>query len=113
MAVFSKNRAWQAPDRNPGGRHLGDVMAEILRFEEAVGGRGEVRRNEAARRVRQNEHDSYSFWPEVSCGAWSINPVQADPRNSPQRVLSEMMLIIGGAGFLVLLATIFLAAPSP
>ncbi len=87
-------------------------MAEIFKFEDVVGGRSGARRNGAARRIQQDGNDSYSFWPEVSCGAWSINPAQADPRNSPQRVLSEMMLIVAGAGFLVLLATIFLAAPS-
>ena len=88
-------------------------MAQILKLQETYGARNRLHESRLRIQDRQDEDESYSFWPEVSCGAWSINPVQADPRNSPQRVLSEMMLIIGGAGFLVLLTTIFLAAPSP
>jgi hypothetical protein len=63
-------------------------MARILKFEEGFSGRGGVPRSEAARRVRQNE-------------------------NSPRRVLSEILLIVGGVGMLVLLTTIFLGTPPP
>jgi hypothetical protein len=88
-------------------------MAQILKLHETYGARNGMRESRLRFRDRQDEDESYSFWPEVSCGAWSINPAQTDPRNSPQRVLSEMMLIIGVAGLLVLLTTIFLSAPSP
>jgi hypothetical protein len=88
-------------------------MAQILKLHETYGARNGLRKSQVRFQDRQDENESYSFWPEVSCGAWSVNPAQTNPRNSPQRVLSEMMLIIGGAALLVLLTTIFLAAPSP
>ena len=87
-------------------------MAQILRLQETYGARDGLNKPQLRIQDRQDEGESYSFWPEVSCGAWSVNPVQADPRNSPQRVLTEMMLIVGGAGLLVLLTTIFLGTPS-
>lgn len=84
-------------------------MAQILKLDQVSGHR--VVRNRPAPVERQG--DDYSFWPEVACGLWSKDPHIVDPRNSPGRVLSEMMLIIGGAALLVLLATAFLGAPSP
>jgi hypothetical protein len=79
------------------------IMAQILDFEELS----------AERAKRRADDDTYSFWPEVACGLWSKQPEEPDPRNSPQRVLSEMALIIGAAAVLVLLTTLFLGSPSP
>jgi hypothetical protein len=88
-------------------------MAQILKLQETYGARDALRKPQPRIQARRDEGQSYSFWPEVSCGAWSINPMQADSRNSPRRVLSEMMLIVGGAGLLVLLTTAFFGTPSP
>jgi hypothetical protein len=79
------------------------VMAQILDFDELSAGRAK----------RQAGDDAYSFWPEVACGLWSKQPEEPNPNNSPQRVLSEIALIIGAAAALVLLATVFLGSPSP
>lgn len=85
-------------------------MAQILKLDDAYAAR--VTRARAVPAERHDD-DDYSFWPEVACGLWSKAPHEVDPRNSAGRVLSEMMLIIGGASLLVLLTTVFLGAPSP
>ena len=112
MAVFPRTNAWRQPGREPCDRLGTKNMAQILRLQETYGARDGLHEPKLRIQDRQDEGESYSFWPEVSCGAWSVNPAQADPRNSPRRVLSEMMLIVGGAGLLVLLTTIFLGTPS-
>ena len=82
-------------------------MVEILRFDEAV-----------QRRVRplpsktSETGDSFSFWPEVSCGLWTSGTQQsADPANSQKTVLSEILLILGAAAAIA--ATISLLAGTP
>lgn len=83
-------------------------MAQILKLDQASGYR--AIRDQAAPRAQHG--DDYSFWPEVACGLWSKSPHVVDPQNSPRRVLSEMMLIVGVAALLVLIATAFLGTPS-
>lgn len=112
MAVLPRTIVWRQPGRMPCDRLETKNMAQILRLQETYGTRGGLHEPQIRIQDRRDEGESYSFWPEVSCGAWSVNPAQPDPRNSPRRVLSEMMLIIGGAGLLVLLTTIFLGTPS-
>ena len=88
-------------------------MAQILKFDEASGSRNvpwqQRSKFEAARRVEESD----DFWPEVSRGLWVNQPVPVNPANAPGRVLTEMLLILGGAGLLVLLTTIFFGTPSP
>ena len=103
---------WKA-DHSPRGIAEVKAMAQVLNFRDSLSDRDGSARNGAALRNRLDEDESYSFWPEVSSGLWVKHPVPVNPENSPQRVLSEMMLIVGGAGLLVLLATIFLGVPSP
>jgi hypothetical protein len=95
-------------------------MVQILNFDDAMHARAATaRRQSDLRRSKQNhtaraesEEDSFSFWPEVSSGLWvSQGHVPSDPKNSPGRVFTEMLLILGGAGLLVLLTTVFLGAP--
>ena len=92
-------------------------MAQVLKFEEAIGSRGapKDRRGDrvAARRDRSAELESDDFWPEVSSGLWVNDPIPVDPANAPERVMTEMLLILGGAGLLLLLITIFFGTPSP
>jgi hypothetical protein len=88
-------------------------MVQILNFDEAMQGRARQASDSArGKQNRAGSDDDFSFWPEVSSGLWvSTGPVLPDPRNSPERVLREVLLILGGAGLLVLLTTVFLGAP--
>ena len=85
-------------------------MAQILKFDDDANVR-DMLRQRAVARARKDEDESYSFWQEISCG-WPKRPADLGPRNSPQQTVSEMMLIAGGAGLLVLLTTIFLGTSS-
>ena len=91
------------------------AMAQVLKFDEAAGRHNipQQRRSDfqVARRERLVE-ESDDFWPEVSSGLWVNQPVPVNPANAPGRVLSEILLILGGAGVLVLLTTIFFGTPS-
>ena len=113
MAVLPTTIVWREPARSKAAAVRVKIMAQILKFEETFGFRDVRSEKQSAAHTRIDEDDTYSFWPEVSCGLWSKSSVPVDPRNSPQRVLSEMMLIVGGAGLLVMLAAIFLGTPSP
>jgi len=93
-------------------------MAKVLKFEDAIGTRDVPAERRTARdvasRSRSTEHGSDDFWPEVSSGLWVCRgPLPVDPANKPGRVLAEMALILGGAGLMVLLTTIFVGVPSP
>jgi hypothetical protein len=91
-------------------------MAQVLKFDEAIG-RGNARKDgrsggEAAPRGWPAEREPDDFWPEVSSGLWvSKEPILPDPGNSPGRVFTEVFLILGGVGLLVLLTTVFLGVP--
>jgi hypothetical protein len=94
-------------------------MVQILNFDDAMHGRAARARQESDRaKGKQNQaaratsYDDFNFWPEVSSGLWvSKGPMLADPRNSPRQVFSEVLLILGGTGLLVLLTTVFFGAP--
>ena len=82
-------------------------MVEILRFDEAL-----QRRARPLPPKTSEADDSFSFWPEVTSGLWVCQgPVQPDPRNSAGRVLAEVLLILGGAGLLVLFSALFFGVP--
>jgi len=82
-------------------------MVEILKFDEALQHRARSRPSKTS-----EAEDTFNFWPEVRCGLWvSQGPVQPDPINSEGRVLAEVLLILGGAGLLVLLSAVFFGLP--
>lgn len=89
-------------------------MAQVLKFDRAVDDRSapQAERGDLEAGHRERSHESDDPWPEVSRGLWAHQLVPVNPANSPQRVLSEIALILGGAGFLVLLITIFFGVPS-
>ena len=91
------------------------TMAQILKFDEAV--RANVaqqgRDDFHIARCEQSGQESDDFWPEVSSGLWVNLPGPVNPANAPGRVLSEMLLIVGGAGFLAFLASAFFGTPTP
>ena len=91
-------------------------MAQVLKFDEAIS-RGSAPSephadSKTALRERLAEEERDDFWPEVSSGLWVKQPIPVNPANSPQRVLTEVMLILGAAGLLVLLTTIFIGTPN-
>jgi hypothetical protein len=94
-------------------------MVQILNFDDAMHARAATARRQSGRpngnktqTVQATLEDTFSYWPEVSSGLWvSKGPVLPDPRNSPGRVFTEVFLVLGGAGLLVLLTTVFLGAP--
>ena len=91
-------------------------MAQVLKFHEAIG-RGNALNERgsdghAAQRGRVAERELDDYWPELSSGLWvSQEPAVSDPRNSPRHVFTEVFLILGGAGLLAVLSTVFLGAP--
>ena len=91
------------------------TMAQILKFDEAVRANvAQLRRDEFHIAPReQSGQVSDDFWPEVSNGLWVSQPGPVNPANAPGRVLSEMLLIAGGAGFLAFLASAFFGTPTP
>ena len=95
-------------------------MVQILNFDDALQGRATTARRQSdppkSKQDRaactESQEEPFSFWPEVSSGLWvSQGPVLPDPGNSPRRVFAEVLLILGGAGLLVLLTTVFFGAP--
>jgi hypothetical protein len=94
-------------------------MAQILDFDAvqrpAPEGQLSPNSNQPHRRGARPEPDEdvFTFWPEVSCGLWVSEqpPPAPDPANALNRVLAEMLVILGGAGLLVLLATAIFGAP--
>lgn len=89
-------------------------MMEVLKFGEATGSgvRQERRPDLKIVRSEQPNEEPDVFWLEVSRGLWVNQPVSVNPANAPGRVLTEMFLILGGAGLLALLATVFFGSPS-
>jgi hypothetical protein len=93
-------------------------MAQILDFDavqrRAPEGQLSTNSNHPGRRgARPEPDDVFTFWPEVSCGLWAgeqLTPTP-DPANAPSRVLAEVLVILGSAGLLVLLATAIFGAP--
>lgn len=90
-------------------------MAQILKFEEAVRANVAQQGRDDFHIVRREQpvQESNDFWPEVSSGLWVNQPGPVNPANSPGRVLSEMILIMGGAGFLAFLASAIFGTPTP
>jgi hypothetical protein len=94
-------------------------MVQILNFDPVLQGRRAAAREQfdppRARHDRTTQtapDDSFSYWPVVSSGLWvSQEPSAPDPANAPERVLTEVFLILGGAGLLVMLTTMFFGAP--
>lgn len=84
-------------------------MAEVLKFEGALGRPAKARTRTRAARARARD-EAYSFWPEVEFGLQAAGDEAVDPANSPKRVLLEMGLILGAAAALVLLAEFFVAS---
>jgi len=79
-------------------------MVEILRFDEAVRHRARPLPSKTS-----EAGDAFSFWPEVSCGLWTSGTQQStDPANSQNKVLSEILLILGATAAIA--ATISLLA---
>ena len=90
-------------------------MAQILEFDEAAGRVAPLERRADLQIVwrEQVDEEPDDFWPEVSRGRWADQPIPVNPANSQGRVLTEMLVILGGAGLLVLLTTVFFGMPSP
>ena len=92
-------------------------MATILDFHRiagpAIAAQSQEECDLAQRRSRQpldEERDDY--WPEVSSGLWvASGSNQPRKENSPERVLTEMGLILGIAALLVVVTTVLLGAP--
>jgi len=90
-------------------------MAQVLKFQDAFGGR-EVETRWPEREFRapvsrgipadQRDDDSDDFWPEV-CSREV--PQTVNPANSPQRVLFEMFLPLAGVGLLVMATSLLVA----
>ena len=80
-------------------------MVEILRFDEAL-----------QRRERslppKTPVDSFSFWPEVSCGLWATGAQPSvDPANSQNKVLSEILLILGAIAAIAVMISLLAGTP--
>jgi hypothetical protein len=80
-------------------------MVEILRFDEAV-----------QRRARplpsKTPAETFSFWPEVSCGLWVAGTQQpVDPANSQSKVLTEILLILGAIAAIAVAISLLTGAP--
>jgi hypothetical protein len=92
-----------------------NAMVQVFKFDEAVGANVAQQRRAGFQVMRREQpvEEPDDFWPEVSSGLWVNQPVPVSPANAPGRVLSEILLILGGAGFVVLLTTIFFGTPSP
>ncbi len=86
------------------------AMAEILRFDRTQ--LQPVSVTERTRHPAPSDVD-YSFWPDVSQGLWAVSdPQPVDPANSENRVLSEMILILGVAAAVAVAVSFFVGAPA-
>jgi hypothetical protein len=79
-------------------------MVEILRFND-------VAQRRTHSRTTRMAPDTFSFWPEVACGLWVTGSQAVDPANTPRRVFSEILLILGVAGAIAATISLFVAAP--
>jgi hypothetical protein len=91
-------------------------MVQILNFSDAthsrLAGAHRYGRGRQVQAGRVASDDDFTNWPELSSGSLaSRGPMSSDPANSPQRVLTEALFVLGSAGLLVLLTTAFLGAP--
>ncbi len=78
-------------------------MVEILNFDEAFLYRSRSRPSKTA-------EDTFSFWPEVSCGR-RVTGTPVDPANAQGKVLFEILLILGTTA--VIAAALSLLAGTP
>jgi hypothetical protein len=82
-------------------------MVEILRFDEAV-----QRRARPLPLKASEAGDSFSFWPEVSCGlCLASTQASADPTNAQGKVLFEIFLILGAVAAIAMAVSLFTGAP--
>ena len=82
-------------------------MVEILRFDEAF-----QRRTHPLPSKTSETGDAFSFWPEVSCGLWATGAQPSvDPANSQNKVLSEILLILGAIAAIAVMISLLAGTP--
>jgi hypothetical protein len=80
-------------------------MVEILNFDEALRHRAHSRPSKALK-----ADDSFSFWPEVSCGRW-VEGTPVDPANSQGSVLFDVFLILGATAAVAAVVSLLVGTP--
>lgn len=92
-------------------------MTEILKFDHV-----KDRTRSDYRRVgkstpgcdRKNDtvvEEPFDFWPEVSFRRWITNSQPINPANSPARVFSEILSILGVTAVIAATISLFVTAP--
>jgi hypothetical protein len=80
-------------------------MVEILKFDDTLRRRGPSAPPKSSRK------DQFSYWPEVSSGLWVAGSQPVDPANSQERVLFEILLILGVTAAVVAVISFLVSAP--